>query len=75
MAVRTAVDIPEALHETLSERAKTMGTSIRALIVRAVEDAYRPRRGGTMITGPFIQAGKLGPEFPADENPHDLVLS
>jgi hypothetical protein len=76
MAVRTTVDIPEHLHDTLSERAKALGTSIRALIIRAIEDAYRPPRTGKMVTGPFIKGpSNPGPEFPTDENPHDLAFS
>ena len=74
MAVRTTIDIPEPLHETLSKRAKALNTSIRALIIRAIEDAYRPSREGKMITGPFIKGRKLGPDFPTDKNPHDLIL-
>ena len=64
MSVRTTIDIPEPLHETLSERAKVLGTSIPSLIIRAIEDVYRPPRKGKMITGPFIRIGKPGPDFP-----------
>jgi hypothetical protein len=75
MPIRTTIDIPEPLHETLTKRAKTQGTSIRALILRAIEDAYQPPRKGKVITGPFIDLGQPGPDFPTDENPHDLVFS
>jgi predicted HicB family RNase H-like nuclease len=40
MAIRTTVDIPEALHEALRHRAARSGTSMRALIIRAIEEAY-----------------------------------
>lgn len=76
MAVRTTVDIPEPLHDRLRQRAAQSGSSIRSLIVRAIEQAYsEPKRGacvtGSLVTGP----GKLGPAFPRDENPHDFVFS
>jgi hypothetical protein len=76
MAVRTTVDIPEPLHKRLRVRAEQAGTSVRALIVEALDDAYSEKHRGTYITGPLVTGkGKLGPLFPVDENPHDLVLS
>jgi hypothetical protein len=76
MAVRTTVDIPEALHERLRDRAQRSGTSIRSLIIRAIEQAYLEPRKGERVTGPLVTGrGKLGPAFPKDENPHDLVFS
>ena len=76
MAVRTTVDIPEPLHETLRHRAEQSGTSLRSLIVRALEETYGRGKNGKRLTGPPVaRKGKLGPLFPVDENPHDLVLS
>ena len=76
MAVRTTVDIPEPLHDELRHRAQRSGTSIRALIVRALEQTYSAAKRGDRVTGPLITGpGKLGPNFPKDENPHDLVFS
>lgn len=76
MAVRTTVDIPEHLHELLRDRADRMGTSLRALILAALEDVYAPAAKGERVTGPFVGgSGKLGPDFPVDENPHDIVFS
>jgi hypothetical protein len=76
MAVRTTVDIPEPLHDRLRQRAERSGASIRSLIVRAIEEAYAPPKKGRRVTGPLIHSkGKLGPRFPKDENPHDLVFS
>ena len=76
MAVRTTVDIPEPLHDRLRQRAARSGASIRALIVRALEQAYSEPKRGDYVTGPLVTAkGKLGPRFPEDENPHDLVFS
>ena len=76
MAVRTTVDIPEPLHDRLRRRAEDTGTSMRTLIVQALEQTYAEPRKGKYVTGPLVRkTGKLGPRFPVDENPHDLVLS
>jgi hypothetical protein len=40
MAIRTTVDIPEPLHNQLRDRAARCGTSIRWLMVRALEQVY-----------------------------------
>ena len=75
MPVRTTVDIPEPLHDRLRRRAESSGTSIRSLIVRAIEETYAEPKKGERVTGPLVRTkGKLGPRFPVDENPHDLVL-
>jgi hypothetical protein len=76
MAVRTTVDIPGPLHDRLRDRAEKSGSSIRALIVRAIEQAYAPEAGSEPVSGPLVRgSGQLGPRFSVDENPHDLVLS
>lgn len=76
MSVRTTVDIPEPLHDKLRHRAEQSGTSIRALIVRAIEQTYSGAEKGNHLTGPLILGkGKLGPSFPVDENPHEFVFS
>jgi metal-responsive CopG/Arc/MetJ family transcriptional regulator len=76
MPARTTVELPESLHERLRERSRTSGVSIRSLIVRAVEQTYAEPKKGKPVTGPMIRGeGKLGPRFPVDENPHDLVFS
>jgi hypothetical protein len=70
------VDIPEALHDLLRHRAEESGASIRSLIVRAIEQAYKEPGQRKRVTGPLIHGrGKLGPAFPGDENPHELVFS
>jgi metal-responsive CopG/Arc/MetJ family transcriptional regulator len=75
MPVRTTVDIPEPLHDRLRRRAESSGTSIRSLIVRAIEETYAESKRGERVTGPMIPAtGKRGPRYPVDENPHDLIL-
>ena len=76
MAVRTTVEIPEPLHDDLRHRAHQSGTSIRSLIVRAIEQAYVNRKTDDYVTAPLVKgSGKLGPRIPRDENPHDLVFS
>jgi hypothetical protein len=76
MTVRTTVDIPEPLHDELRHRAERSGTSIRSLIVRAIEQVYGDSRKAKYVTGPLISgSGKLGPAFPENENPHDIVFS
>jgi len=76
MAIRTTVDIPEALHDALRHRAAQAGTSMRALIVQALNEKYGKKRRGTFVTGPLVKGkGKLGPAFPKDENPYDIIFS
>jgi metal-responsive CopG/Arc/MetJ family transcriptional regulator len=75
MAVRTTVDIPEPLHTALRERAERSGSSIRSLIVRAIEQTYTKPKRGRYVTGALVKgSGKLGPAFPVDENPYDLIF-
>jgi hypothetical protein len=76
MSIRTTVDIPESLHDRLRHRADSSGTSIRSLIVRAIETMYADAGKKEPLTGPLVRdSGQLGPRFPKDENPHDLVFS
>ena len=76
MAIRTTVDIPEPLHHQLRQRAERTGTSMRGLIIRALEQAYNGPAKRKVIQGPLISSkGKRGPNYPVDENPHDAVFS
>jgi hypothetical protein len=76
MAIRTTVDIPEPLHERLRHRAERSGTSIRALVIRALDQVYCEAGKEAYVTGPLITGpGKLGRNFPKDENPHGLAFS
>ena len=79
MAIRTTIDIPEPLHETLRHRAEQSGTSMRSLIIQAIEEKFsRRKKNAAYVTEPPIQrkpGGKVGPLYPKDENPHDLVFS
>jgi hypothetical protein len=74
--VRTTVDLPGDLHEKLRRRAEQTGASIRSLVIGAIEQVYSDPKEGAYLTGPLVGGqGKLGPAFPVDENPHDLVFS
>jgi len=76
MPVRTTIDIPEPLHNILRHRAEQSRSSIRALIIQALEQTYCKRGKCARVTGPLVTGkGKLGPSFPKDENPYDLVFS
>lgn len=75
MAFRITVDIPEPLHDLLRRRAESSGASVRSLIVHALTEAYAEPGKKEPVTGPLVRlAGKRGPRFPVDENPHDLIL-
>ncbi len=63
MSVRTTVDIPESLHNKLRHKAKQSGTSIRALIIHAIEQTYSGTEKGASLTGPLIK-GKLVGHLP-----------
>ena len=76
MAVRTTVDIPELLHDEIRQRAHQSGTSMRLLIIRALEQSYGKTGKTQVVIGPIIpDRGTRGPLYPGDENPHDLVFS
>jgi hypothetical protein len=81
MPARTTIELPQTLHERLKQRSRASGASIRTLVVRALEETYADTgnsapKAGRPVTGPLIRRkGKLGPRFPVDENPHDLVFS
>jgi hypothetical protein len=76
VAIRTNVDIPEPLYHRLRHRAESLGTSIGSLIVWAIEQVYTDAGEKEAVPGPLVcGSGKLGPRFPEDENPHDLIFS
>ena len=75
MPVRTTIDIPEPLHDRLRQEAHDSGSSIRSLVIRALEQTFVQPAKRKRLSGPLvIHSGKLGPAFPGDENPHDLVF-
>ena len=74
--MRTTVDILDPLHEEIRQLAHKSGTSMRMLILRALEQSYgKPAKSG-FVTGPIIpDKGTRGPLYPGDENPYDLIFS
>jgi hypothetical protein len=75
MSVRTTIDIPDDLYDTLRRRAAAERTSIRALITKAVETDLRPR-GSRRVTGPLVgKKGKPAPGSPDRENPYDILFA
>jgi hypothetical protein len=51
---------------------------MRALIPWALEETHSRKCKGVYVTGPMIKrkrGAKVGPLYPKDENPHDLVFS
>jgi hypothetical protein len=75
MAVSTTLEIPDALHDRLRQKAEESGVPIGDLIVQAIEHEYGMLRQARLITGPLIlDKGPRGPLYPTDENPHDLIL-
>ena len=78
MRVRVTIEIPQTLHEWLRQRAKSTGTTMRSLVVRAIEETYTETESikkGERVTVHLIRTkGKLGPRFPVGGNPNDLVF-
>lgn len=73
--MKVTVEIPNPLYESLRLRAVERGVSMRPLILEALELSYSKSRKGKRVTGPMLKLrGKLGPRFPVDENPHDLIF-
>jgi hypothetical protein len=70
------VELPEPLHEALRRRAEESGASIDAVILRTLEAAIggEPAKRQRVTEPPVKVKGNLGPHFPADENPYDLVF-
>jgi len=75
MPVRVTIEIPQTPYDRLRQRAENTGTSMRSLIVQAIEETYAEPKKDERVTGPLIVTkGKLGPRFPVDENPWELVF-
>lgn len=75
MSVRTTIDLPDDLYGALRQRAASERTSIRALVIDAVEAKYKKKKSGKRLTEPPIKGtGKPGPLCPDRENPYDLIF-
>jgi hypothetical protein len=76
MAVRTTVDVPETVYEALRSRAEQTGSSMRSLIIQAIELTYLPEKKGTVVKEPPVKGkGKLGPLGEGDANVNDFLFS
>ncbi len=76
MAIRTTLDIPEPLHAEIKQLAHDSGTSMRELMIRALEQQYGKTQKSQFITeSPIRTKGKRGPRYPTDETPHDLIYT
>ncbi len=75
-AIRTTIDIPEELYEPLRRRAASDKTSIRSLVIGAIEGKFSARQRRTPVLGPPVPGkSKPGPLCPDRENPYDLLFS
>jgi len=75
MSVRTTIDIPDELHSKLRQRAAREKTSIRSLVIMAIEEQYRTKRRRVPVTGPMIKGTPGAGPLPLDtENPYDLIF-
>ena len=75
MAVRTTVDLPEPLHNQLRKRAAQNGTSMRALIIQALEQAYSTRPKGRNVTGPLIKGKRAASSGPCSRRTRTRMTS
>lgn len=74
--MRTAIEIPDKLYETLRRRAASEHTSIRSLVVEALEAKYnRQRRRSPVLKPPVRGRGKPGPRRLGRENPYDILFA
>jgi hypothetical protein len=76
LSVRTTIDIPDNLYEALRRRAASEKTSIRSLVLGAVERKFSGGRRRVHVLGPPVPGtGKPGPACPDKENPYDLLFA
>jgi hypothetical protein len=76
MSIRTTIDIPEDVCETLRRKAADEKTSIRALVVNAIDAKFNRTEPRIPMTGPPVPGrGKSGPLCPDKENPYDFIFA
>jgi hypothetical protein len=76
MSVRTTIDIPDDLYETLRRRAASEHTSIRSLVIDAIERKFRTQRRRTPVLAPPVPgSNRPGPLCPDRENPYDILFA
>lgn len=76
MSVRTTIDLADDMYAALRRRAADERTSIRALIVDAIESRYR-LTPSKPVTGPLVgkRGAKPAPGSPDRENPYDVLFA
>jgi hypothetical protein len=76
MSVRTTIDIPDDIYEALRRRAARERTSIRSLVIGAIDQKFRNKRQRKAVMSPPVRrTGKPGPLCPDRENPYDLLFA
>jgi len=76
MSVRTTIDIPDELYAALRRRAASERTSIRSLVVGAIERKVGGARRRTPVLAPPVPgSGKPGPMCPDRENPYGILFA
>jgi len=76
MSVRTTIDIPDQLYELLRRRADAEKTSIRSLVVDAIDGKLNRKGARKPVRKPPVAGrGKPGPRCPDRENPYDIVFT
>ena len=76
MSIRTTIDIPEDVYETLRRKAADEKTSIRALVLNAIEVKFKRTEPRIPMTGPPVPGrSERGPLCPDKENPYDLIFT
>jgi hypothetical protein len=76
MSVRTTIDLPEELYEALRQCAASEHSSIRSLVVAAIEARFKnDRRTIPVLKPPVPGRGKPGPLRPGRENPYDILFA
>jgi hypothetical protein len=75
-AMRTTIDIPDAVYRRLKSRAASEGTSVRKLILRGVEVIIetKPRGRGYRVTLPLIPSDEPGTLNITNEQIYDLLF-
>jgi len=60
--MRTTIDIPEPLYQRVKSQAAKQGTSIKALVLKALEHELLPEQPPASEV-PYFARRKLNPEF------------
>ena len=76
MSVRTTIDLPDELYEALRKHAASENTSIRSLVVAAIEGRFaKKQRGVPVLKPPVPGRGKPGPRCPDRENLYEILFT